>query len=63
MTIMDTNMNIIDCNQVALDMFNVQSKTDVIGGKVLNYITEIDRQRAQENINRILQQKLFLSNQ
>jgi len=55
-TVIDLNGNIMECNQATLDLLGYSSKDDVIGKNGFALVAKKDRERAKENLKKVLEQ-------
>ena len=55
-TIVDLDGNVTECNQATLDALGYSSKDEVVGRSVFALVAKKDRERAKEDLNKILEQ-------
>jgi PAS domain S-box-containing protein len=55
-TVIDINGNIVECNQAALDLLGCSSEDEVVGKSGFAFVAERDRERAIENLKKVLEQ-------
>jgi len=53
-TVIDLNGNIVECNQETLDMLGYSSRDELIGRSGFALVSEKDRERAKENLTKVL---------
>lgn len=56
--ICDLNLDVMDCNQLALDLFEYESKDEIIGKNIINFFDEKEHQRIRENAKKTLRRGL-----
>ncbi len=53
-TIADLNLNIMDCNQAALDLFKYSSKNEIMGKNVFDFISKKEHPKVKKDLGKIL---------